>query len=283
MSLLKFFMSVLKVKKFAVSYAPIRLNDIHSPTLRTISTKMSAESSSSQLTHTIHLPIQLSQPVQIVAAPGVSSSDFRNAIESSLFKQWLKNLQTENGILSNGAMFLKQVLIQGVDMFGKRVGFVKFNADVVDKATGKKVPGIVFARGPAVAVLILLESDGKTYAVLTEQARVPVGRLILELPAGMLNGDNGDFVGTAIREGGCDEELSLFLYRGHVGKEIIAQLQGKEMGLREEGELIKVHVVAYEKLWLATADAKALMAIALYEMAKREGLLPPLRSSPTNS
>ncbi|KAI8001809.1 hypothetical protein LOK49_LG09G01685 [Camellia lanceoleosa] len=55
------------------------------------------------------------------------------------------------------------------DMFGKRVGFVKFNADVVDKATGKKVPGIVFACGPAVAVLILLESDGKTYAVLTEQ------------------------------------------------------------------------------------------------------------------
>ncbi|KAI7998047.1 hypothetical protein LOK49_LG10G00193 [Camellia lanceoleosa] len=52
---------------------------------------------------------------------------------------------------------------------GKRVGFVKFNVDVVDKATGKKVPGIVFARGPAVAVLILLESDGKTYAVLTEQ------------------------------------------------------------------------------------------------------------------
>ncbi|CAL5385643.1 unnamed protein product [Camellia sinensis] len=27
---------------------------------------------------------------------------------------------------------------QGVDMFGKRVGFVKFNADVIDKATGKK-------------------------------------------------------------------------------------------------------------------------------------------------
>ncbi|KAL7187679.1 hypothetical protein ACSBR1_037690 [Camellia fascicularis] len=50
---------------------------------------------------------------------------------------------------------------KGFDMFGKRVGFVKFDADVV--------PGIVFARGPAVAVLILLELDGKTYAVLTEQ------------------------------------------------------------------------------------------------------------------
>lgn len=34
----------------------------------------------------------------------------RNAIESSLFKQWLKN--TETGILANGAMSLTQVLIQ---------------------------------------------------------------------------------------------------------------------------------------------------------------------------
>ncbi|CAL5400213.1 unnamed protein product [Camellia sinensis] len=58
---------------------------------------------------------------------------------------------------------------EGFDMFGRCVGFVKFNADVVDKATGKKVPGIVFARGPAVAVLILLESDGNTFAMLTEQ------------------------------------------------------------------------------------------------------------------
>lgn len=36
----------------------------------------------------------------------------RNAIESTLFKQWLKNIQTETGLLANGAMSLKQVLIQ---------------------------------------------------------------------------------------------------------------------------------------------------------------------------
>lgn len=29
---------------------------------------------------------------------------------------------------------------QGVDMFGKRVGFLKFKADVLDKKTGTKVP-----------------------------------------------------------------------------------------------------------------------------------------------
>ncbi|KAG5537100.1 hypothetical protein RHGRI_024516 [Rhododendron griersonianum] len=302
---------------------------------RTICTAMSTESSSSQLPHTITLPSRPAEPVHIVAAPGVSSSDFRrvkkpckrvvltppvevedsrvvngetlrNAIESSLFKQWLKN--TETGILANGAMSLAQVLIQGVDMFGKRVGFLKFKADVIDKETGKKVPGIVFARGPAVAVLILLESEGETFVVLTEQVRVPVGRLVLELPAGMLDDDKGDFVGTAVREveeeigirlnpkdmvdltafldpstgcrvfpspGGCDEEISVFLYRGHVDKEVIMQLQGKETGLRERGELIVVHVVDYENLWRVTADAKTLVAIALYEMAKKRGLLPP--------
>ncbi|KAL8536936.1 hypothetical protein ACS0TY_012212 [Phlomoides rotata] len=92
-------------------------------------------------------------------------------------------------------------------MFGKRIGYLKFKADVIDKETGNKIPGIVFARGPAVAVLILLESDGETYAVLTEQVRVPVGKLVLELPAGMLDDDNGDIVGTAV----CEVSLPLSL------------------------------------------------------------------------
>ncbi|XLR23582.1 hypothetical protein S83_051482, partial [Arachis hypogaea] len=119
----------------------------------------------------------------------------RNAIDSSLFKQWLHNLQSEIGILADGTLALRQVLIQGVDMFGKRIGFLKFKADIY-----KPVPSIVFVRGLAVTVLILLESEGETYAVLTEQARVPTGRIILELPAGMLDDDKGDFVGTAVLE-----------------------------------------------------------------------------------
>lgn len=32
------------------------------------------------------------------------------------------------------------------------------------------------------------------------KVRIPVGRIILELPAGMLDDDKGDFLGTAIRE-----------------------------------------------------------------------------------
>ncbi|XP_059441125.1 nudix hydrolase 14, chloroplastic isoform X3 [Corylus avellana] len=247
---------------------------LHTHRWRPFSCQMSAESS--PLTHSTTLPIQLAEPVQIVAAPGISVSEFRTAINSSLFKQWLRNLQSETGILADNAMSLKRVLIQGVDMFGERIGFLKFKADIFDKETGKKV-------------------------------RVPIGRLILELPAGMLDDDKGDFVGTAAQEveeetgihinledmvdltafldpstgcrvfpspGGCDEEISLFLYRGHVDKETIMQLQGKETGLRDHGELIKVRVIPYKNLWRMTADSKVLMAITLYEMAKREGLLP---------
>lgn len=291
------------VSKVAASF-PLQCRSVIS---RRISAKMSTGSSSFQITHTLNLPSQPTDPVTVVAAPGVSESEFRLAIGSSLFEQWLKNIQSEKGLLVDGSLSLKQVLIQGIDMFGKRVGFLKFKADVIDKETGQKVPGIVFARGPAVAVLILLDSEDKTYTVLTEQARVPVGRPILELPAGMLDDNVGDVVGTAIREveeetgiqinlndmvdltsfldpstgckvipspGGCDEELNLFLYKGSVSADVIKQLQGKETGLREHGEMIKVHVVPYETLWRMTPDAKVLMSIAIYEMAKRDGFLP---------
>lgn len=276
---------------------------------RRFCTKMTTPTATS-LTQTIHLNGkggETGTPVEIIAAPGLSHHDFRMAIESSLFKKWLENMQCETGILTYGDMSLKRVLVQGVDMFGKRIGFVKFRADVIHDETGNQVPGIVFSRGPAVAVLILLNSGNETYVVLTEQVRVPVGRLILELPAGMLDDDNGDVIGTAVREveeetgiklkmsdmvnltaflepatggkvfpspGGCDEELSLFMYKGEVDKEVIAALQGKETGLRDHGELIKVRVVPYDKLWRITADMKVLSAVALYEMAKRDGLLP---------
>lgn len=245
---------------------------------------------------------------EVVAAPGVTDSELRKAFDSILFKQWINNMKSGRGILAlDNRCCLKKVLIQSVDMFGERVGFLKFKAEVVDKATGSKLPGIVFARGGAVAILMVLECDGESYAVLTEQARVPIGRTILELPAGMLDDDSGDFIGTAAREvkeeigihissgdlinltafldpstgnkmfpspGGCDEEISLLFYGGHVKKEVVEALHGRETGLRSEGELIRVHIVPYKTLWRVTADSKALAAIAIYEMAKKEGILP---------
>ncbi|XP_061982402.1 nudix hydrolase 14, chloroplastic isoform X2 [Populus nigra] len=270
-------MSLLSVPKRLLLGSSLAVS-IHNQTRklrRPFCFNMSSESSQ-PLTHSLTLPTQLGQPIQIIAAPGVSDSQFRTAIESSLFKQWLKNLESENGILATGSFLLKQVLVQGVDMFGQRIGFLKFKADIFEKETGQKIPGIVFARGPAVTVLILLSSEGETYAVLTEQVEEETGIHLklgdmVDLTA-FLDPSTGGRVFPS--PGGCDEEISVFLYRGCVGKEIITQLQGKETGLRENGELIKVRVVPYKELWRMTADAKVLMAIALYEMAKGGGLLP---------
>ncbi|KAI4977223.1 hypothetical protein ZWY2020_052013 [Hordeum vulgare] len=272
-----------------------------------------ASTDAPQLGATVDVP-GAAGPVRVVAAAGLPEADFRKALDSALFRRWLGSLRAEKGLLASGKLGLRQILIQGVDMFGQRVGFLKFKADIVDDETRAKIPGIVFARGPAVAVLILLESKGQTYAVLTEQARVPIGKFILELPAGMLDDENGDFVGTAVREveeetgiklnledmvdltalldpatgckmlpspGGCGEEIGLFLYRG-TWAETIRALQGKETGLRDHGELIKLRVVPYDQLWRSTADSKALSAIALYEMAKKEGVLPPSSGSSSN-
>ncbi|CAN6215297.1 unnamed protein product [Urochloa humidicola] len=240
----------------------------------------SEASASTPPSTTIEVP-GAAAPVLVVGAPGLPEADFRNAVDSALFKQWLSNLQSENGVLTYGRLNLTRILIQGVDMFGKRVGFLKFKADIIDEETKTKV-------------------------------RVPIGKFVLELPAGMLDDEKGDFVGTAVREveeetgiklnledmvdltallnpatggrilpspGGCDEEIGLFLYRGRADEETIRSLQGKETGLRDHGELIKLRVVLYSQLWRSTADAKALCAIALYEMAKREGLLPSLPSA----
>ncbi|ESR53706.1 Nudix hydrolase 14 [Citrus sinensis] len=264
-------------KRLTVSPSPPLLHfNYRSSRTRLVCSKMPTESSPSPLTHSITIPSQLSQPVHVVAAPGLSESDFRCAVESTLFKQWLKNLQSETGILANGDMLLKQVLIQGVDMFGKRIGFLKFKADIFCKETGQKVPGIVFARGPAVAVLILLDSEGETYAILTEQVEEETGIQLkledmIDLTAFLYPSTGCKFFPSP---GGCDEEISLFLFRGRVDKEIIMQLQGKETGLRDHGELIKVRVVPYRELWRTTPDAKVLTAIALYEMASKEELLP---------
>ena len=62
--------------------------------------------------------------------------------------------------------------------------------------------------------------------------------------------------------------------------QVIDSLHGQETGLRDSGELIKVHVIPYDTLWCSTPDSKALAAIALYETALRLGLLPAPPNAP---
>ena len=112
-------------------------------------------------------------------------------------------------------------------MFGERVGFVNLRAHTT--IDGFSLPNFVFLRGPAVAILMIVNNK----LLLVEQYRVPVQELMLEAPAGMLD-ESGDFVGVAAAEieeetsikiskekliplgsfytspGGCDEEILMF-------------------------------------------------------------------------
>eukprot|EP00960_Hanusia_phi_P004568 132994-Hanusia_phi.AAC.1 len=195
--------------------------------------------------------------------------------EMKAFNDWCREMDEE--------LVVSKVVVQSIDLFGPRIGFIKFKAEAKTK-DGKAVPGIVFMRGGAVAMLIVItcKETKKQYSLLTVQPRVPVGRASLyELPAGMLD-SSGDFVGVAAKEleeetglkvqkkdlidltekafggscpgvypsaGGCDEFLRIFLYRTKMEPEEISGLQDKCTGVLEEGEVIKLKVVPLDDLW----------------------------------
>jgi ADP-sugar diphosphatase len=179
-----------------------------------------------------------------------------------------------------------------------KLGFVYMEVNATDNRTGKEVPGVVFLRGCAVAVYIRIEVEGKKYVVLTKQVRVPMGGLVEEIPAGMMD-DNSCFAGVAIKEiseetglkppsfnsliqlgdpikpsaGGCDEQIQLFFWETKVSSENLEKMKTKIFGAPDENEsiqLIFVPIEDYEARLLTMGDVKATCA-HLY--AKNMGLL----------
>lgn len=215
------------------------------------------------------------------------------ALSSSIFSQWVDSMDPR--------FVIRKITIQAVDMFGPRVGFIKFRADVVDP-DGNFVPGAVFMRGGAVAILVVLECEDTEYVLLTSQARFSIGRFgYLETPAGMLDG-SGNVSGVAIKElqeetgiaitldelvdltgmytpsepgafpsvGGTDEFIRLFLYRNKVSKAFLEDLQGRLGGLEHEGERISLKVLPFTSAFSKVSDMKFLSAAALYVAALQE-------------
>ena len=236
------------------------------------------------------IPVEINGRVVPVSGP---DGLLEKAVEAAAFKNWVKGLDPR--------FIVNTITIQAVDMFGPRVGFLKFNADVVDGG-GNPIPGAVFMRGGAVAVLVILECEGREYVLLTSQARLPVGVFEYEeIPAGMID-NSGTFSGAAAKEikeetgieietdslidltamytpdalgaypsvGGCDEFIRLFLYRKEVTQETLEELQGRLGGLEEEWERISLVIIPFTNAFARVTDMKFLSCAALYMAAKQE-------------
>lgn len=95
----------------------------------------------------------------------------------------------------------------------------------IRNSAGEFLPGVVFLRGGAVAVLVIVEEEAEEWdteeegvksqnhhqwTILTSQPRIPAGSLqFLEIPAGMMDDDSGTFTGKAADE--IYEELGIKL------------------------------------------------------------------------
>jgi len=234
--------------------------------------------------------IRKGQHVKVVASLTVSDGVVLAAIRHRPFVRWLDNLDERYDV--------KSITLQSVDMFGPKVGFIKFEAEVYDRTTGEKMPSIVFMRGGSVGILVILECEGIEYALLAVQPRFATGKFdFVEILAGMLDG-SGDFVGVAAKElkeeagpdfaingkdlvpltpldrpiflspGGTDETMNLFLYYRSVTRGQLDALSGRATGELNEGERIVLKVVPRDQLW-SIPDVKTLLAISLYDRQRR--------------
>lgn len=239
----------------------------------------------------------MTSELQTITVDGVTVQaphylDVNEAANSKVFMDWLNAMDRQRFII-------KSVTIQSVDKFGARVAFLKFKADVVD-GQDKFVPGIVFARGGSVAVLVVLVCEGRAHAVVTVQPRVATGSFdFVELCAGMLDG-SGNFAGVAAKElkeelgieisedeltdlstlsghpggvflspGACEETIRFFAFCQSVTREELEAMEGRCTGVLEEGEQITLKIVPLDSL-VTIADAKTIVAHSLFQRFHQE-------------
>jgi ADP-sugar diphosphatase len=234
--------------------------------------------------NTVHTPCGI--PVT-----GEPSVDLEVAVNSSHFRDWLATVDPSE-------FYLRRVHFQSVDMFGSKVGFIKFQCYATHWQSGKDVPGIVFARGGSVAILPVLRESGQDYTVITRQPRLATGQEYFEeICAGMLDGD-GNVTGVAMKElreelgmevnkdelldmgalaqvkggyylspGASPEAIHIFTFVRRVSRTALRAMEGKCTGATEEGEQIQLKIVPIGYL-LQLPDMKSGMAYLLYKRYK---------------
>lgn len=247
------------------------------------------------MTQTTTADASVTQPVAATSVEGIpvtaeASVDINLAVAAKPFTDWLASVDRQR-------FDLRAIHFQSIDMFGPRVGFIKFKVQVRDKVR-EFPPQVVFARGGSVAVLAVLVCEGKEYVVLTVQPRLATGKSQFEeVCAGMLDG-SGNFAGVAAKElkeelgielaesqltnlselsgrpdglylspGACEETMRFFAFCRQVTPEQLADMNGRVNGVLEEGEQITLKIVELATL-LTLEDAKSVLAYALFQAHK---------------
>jgi len=217
-------------------------------------------------------------------------------VKAPKFIYWVKNFE----------FTLVSIEITDINMFGRSVGFYKGNAEAYDEAGAIIHSNIFFNRGGSTAILFIVKTclNGveETLVPVAEQVRLPVGKRLCELPAGMKDDETGQVKGPILREireeipigdldendprifslgvpiipsgGGCDETVDLWCMEINISTEKYMELISDTFGNKQEHEEIKIKFLRYEdliKLAPRLEDAKLLSALYRYEcLVKRK-------------
>ena len=211
-------------------------------------------------------------------------------INAPKFTHWFNNCQFR----------LESLEITDINMFGSNVGFYKGKAEAYDEKGGIIHSNIFFNRGGSTAILFIVKTliNGveETLVPIVEQVRLPVGKRLYELPAGMKDGETGQVKGPIIKEireeipigdldendprifslgvpiipsgGGCDEAIDLWCMKIDISHEKYLELISDTFGNKQEHEEIRIKFLRYEDLLQEASqleDAKFLSALYRYE------------------
>lgn len=206
--------------------------------------------------------------------------------QEPLFTNWLDAFDPE--------WIIESLEIQSVDRIPSgRILFIKLKASIVHPAG--KLPGmIVVIRDYAVSALTVLTCEGKKYALLVDQPRVPVGNTISESVAGLIDdGTSPESVimreleeeahavtrlGLTVNDvvplldkpfylspGVLNEAIYPFLVEKEVTQDILDTYQGLARGLEEEYEHITVRIVPFDQVINHCHCATTLAMLHLYD------------------
>ncbi|MFT8808837.1 NUDIX domain-containing protein [Gluconobacter sp.] len=222
---------------------------------------------------------------------------FADTVTPDLQEKILKAPQFTGWVSRTRSHFdLRSVLVRDALMFGPRVGFVVVEAEAWND--GARMPCFAVLRDPTVSIMPVVTvkdaPDGK-HVVLVREARLPAGRMVTALPAGVIDDEGADIA--AIRElreetglslqggqpyrlhdtpvllspGGSSEEMMLYAVDIVLTQAEMKKLLHRKAGLADEHEHTTVCIVPLKDMPRHTPNAHCLLSWHLYQQHWHQG------------